>query len=1005
MLENRNLSQEGERENMKLILKKMIIVLLIMTIGFYSVAVDSAFANDKSDRDKKDSTSLQNNVQIIEANYSTVLNSWNDIPPLKDAFYEYDPTKSPSNAQIIVESENSYGYTQDTIKWGEGSELTIDINVEQTGLYTIGFDYYILDENILSPEGHIKVNNEYQYYESRRIVFQNLWKTLNENKPLDRYGNELQPEPENLFTWQKTFAYDASYLHMKPLLFLLNKGSNQIKLVNDRGDMLIGKLYVESPDDTESYDSYARELDIAKEESLSKVITIEAEDIQLKNDSSIRLFSESDPGVTPYETRKQLLNILDGDSWSIGGQAATWEFKVEQSGYYHIGYKYEQSFKYDLPVYRKIEIDGKVPFSEVEDYPFNYATGWQNEILSDGTNPYYFYLEKGTHTMTMTVSLSQMRELAETLTQTMKEINKLTLEIQKLTGNKVDKYRDWNLETYIPDVKDVILKLSDDLEEQYEHINSLNSSKKEIGEIVNLKISIEQLRKLAKEPNELPNKLNLLSQGSTSVSQMLGDLLQRITDSPLSLDKIYVFSSGEKLPKPNANSFTKAVEASKRFFLSFVEKEYSTVNKNQDELDVWVNRPRQFVELMQKMIDEDFTPSTGIRVKLSIMPDENKLILANASGDQPDATLGVNHWLPYELAIRGAVLDLRSFDDYSEVIKQFSKGAVIPFAYEDGVYALPETQDFWVMMYRTDIMNSLNIPIPDTWNDVIEILPELQRLGMNFYSPISLSGGFKPFNATTPFIYQFNGELFNEDGMTTAIDSQEALEGIRLMADLFTIYNLPEQVPNFYHHFRYGTLPIGISNFQSGIQLKTAAPEIANWWEIGLHPGVERDGEIQRWAPAGGQTGMIFKETKQPEESWEFLKWWMSKDVQVKYANQLQTTYGPTYMWNTANLDAFEQLPWPEKDKKVVLEQFKWVREASRVPGAYMVEREISNSWNKIVFDGENSRTTIDEAVITIDREITRKMEEFGYWKDGKIVKPYKVPTIETIDEWIENNE
>ena len=54
---------------------------------------------------RRDSTPLQNIVQIIEDNYSTVLNSWNDVPPLKDALYEYDPTKSPANAQIIVESE------------------------------------------------------------------------------------------------------------------------------------------------------------------------------------------------------------------------------------------------------------------------------------------------------------------------------------------------------------------------------------------------------------------------------------------------------------------------------------------------------------------------------------------------------------------------------------------------------------------------------------------------------------------------------------------------------------------------------------------------------------------------------------------------------------------------------------------------------------------------------------------------------------------------------------
>ena len=53
------------------------------------------------------------------------------------------------------------------------------------------------------------------------------------------------------------------------------------------------------------------------------------------------------------------------------------------------------------------------------------------------------------------------------------------------------------------------------------------------------------------------------------------------------------------------------------------------------------------------MIDEDSHP-TGISVRLSLMPDEGKLILARASGGAPDVALGVSNWLPYELAIRGA---------------------------------------------------------------------------------------------------------------------------------------------------------------------------------------------------------------------------------------------------------------------------------------------------------------------------------------------------------------
>ena len=36
---------------------------------------------------------------------------------------------------------------------------------------------------------------------------------------------------------------------------------------------------------------------------------------------------------------------------------------------------------------------------------------------------------------------------------------------------------------------------------------------------------------------------------------------------------------------------------------------------------------------MQKMIDEYFTPKTGVEVDISIMPDQNKLVLANSSGN------------------------------------------------------------------------------------------------------------------------------------------------------------------------------------------------------------------------------------------------------------------------------------------------------------------------------------------------------------------------------------
>ena len=115
---------------------------------------------------------------------------------------------------------------------------------------------------------------------------------------------------------------------------------------------------------------------------------------------------------------------------------------------------------------------------------------------------------------------------------------------------------------------------------------------------------------------------------------------------------------------------------------------------------------------------------------------------------------------------------------------------------------------------------------------------------------------------------------------------------------------------------------------------------------------------------------MIFEGSDLQDEAWQVLKWWMSSEVQTEFATSLQTLYGPEYMWNTANIVSFGQLPLPQEHKDVVLEQWEYLKEVPKTPYAYMVEREISNVWNTIVFDGETTRSAVDDAVVNIDREM-----------------------------------
>jgi ABC-type glycerol-3-phosphate transport system substrate-binding protein len=519
-------------------------------------------------------------------------------------------------------------------------------------------------------------------------------------------------------------------------------------------------------------------------------------------------------------------------------------------------------------------------------------------------------------------------------------------------------------------------------------------------EIANLNVSIDRLLSIAANINTLPSRMVQFSDGDASVNQMLGTLAAQLMRSNMELERMMIHGD-TRLPRPYANVFVNVWEGLKRLVLSFINNPYS-INNDDEDLNVWVNYPRQYIEIMQIMIDQSYQGNR--KVTLSQMPDQNKLILANTSGQAPDVALGVDHWIPYEFAIRGAAADLRGFEGYEEVVSQYSKGAMIPYAFESGVYGIPSTQNFWVTYYRTDILNSIGLTdIPSTWDEVIQALPLLQSYGLNYFIPLAQFSGLKPFVATIPYVYQFGGNLYDESGMQTGINSSETIEGIELMSNLFTLYNVDKFVGNFFNAFRFGTLPIGVGDLSTYILLSAAADELDGLWQMALHPGEldEETNTISRFASVGAQSNMILSQSDYQEEAWDFLSWWTSESIQVEFAFTLLSTYGKEYFWNTANINAFMQIPMPIQHREVIMGQWEYAIEAPRIPGSYMVEREISNAWTNIVFNGENPRQALDEAVRIANREIAYKMAEFGYIENGVIIKNYLVPTMENIDIWL----
>lgn len=111
---------------------------------------------------------------------------------------------------------------------------------------------------------------------------------------------------------------------------------------------------------------------------------------------------------------------------------------------------------------------------------------------------------------------------------------------------------------------------------------------------------------------------------------------------------------------------------------------------------------------------------------------------------------------------------------------------------------------------------------------------------MNFYIPVSAGTGIKALNVMAPFFYQSGAELYSPDGLKTTLMTPEALAGFKLLTDLYTVYALDNFVAWFFQNFRSGDIPLGVSDYNTYVQLKSAAPELRELWGLPRCPGLGR---------------------------------------------------------------------------------------------------------------------------------------------------------------------
>ena len=870
--------------------------------------------------------------------------------------------KDAAGASWPLQTADGQSYA--LLRGGKAGGLFL-LHVPASGRYRLTLDYRTTADGTGAPEIALTVNGSLPFAECAHLRLNRRY--VNRTYPFeeDVHGNQIRPQQTEQPAALSACLADKNGYFSEPYAFYFEAGTYTVELKAVEGDLGVIGLTLSRPEAISSYEEVQQAYRQAGYTPADTPIRIEGESAVYKSDST--LFPTSDrlsAAVSPADPARIKLNTIGQNNWKDPGQTLTFSFDVREAGLYAIAFRVKQNVHRGMISTRKMTVDGTVPYRELEQIVFPFAVDWYVQTAGSAEEPYTLYLSAGRHTITLEASTGAMASVLRRTENYVYELNRLYRRILMITGSSPDTYRDYNLDTAIPDLPAALKKLSADLRAE---VDSAEAALGQSGSELSLLLEVaEQLDGFAEKPASIPGRLDAFKSNISS----LGTWLTGLREQPLELDYIELYSPEAKAPTGKCSVWEELAFGVRAFFASFVT-DYSTVGvtKQQQEnitrITAWISAGRDQAMIVRRMIDDDFTPQNGIAVALNLVGSTDTLIQAALADKGPDVALLVPSDLPVNLAKRGALCELSRFAGFSEIQTRFHPSALIKYRYKDGVYALPNTQEFLMLFYRKDVFAELSLQPPSTWDELYALLPRIMRKNMTVGIPADQS-------VFEMLLYQKGGTLFTDDLSRTALDTTEALEAFRMWTQFYTERSFPQSF-DFYNRFRTGEMPIGLALYSMYNTLSTLAPELDGLWEMLPVPAtVSKDGSLDRTVTSSGLASVIMSDAKDPESCIRFLNWWTADAAQTRYGLELESLLGASGRYSAANLNTIAALPWDTAALEALTVQMQSLTATPQLPSGYEITRNISNAFRMVVYNGGNEREMLNKYAAHMDDEIAR---------------------------------
>lgn len=923
--------------------------------------------------------------------YASAARPQEEIKITYDKIFPAENSKTEFSKSEKFDGQNAFFWKNQT------GEICFDIDVPKTGNYNLEIMYYCPETNTNNVELSLKIDGRTPYSTASRIVLSKVW--INKPEDLSKDGgkvsimqdkkqNDIRPSQIEKPMWQIKMAEDTDGLSNEPLLFYLEQGKHTVTIQSDKAQFAINYIKFCNQKDLKEYSAPTAE-QIAK--TSGQKIILEGELADYKSDRALfptsdqhNYITSSSGGASPTKTRYN--TIGGGSNWSQAAQSASWEFDVQQEGYYKIGIRARQDQMRGMYSNRRISINGEVQSLPLNQVKFYYSENWNVTCPTDENGEIvYVYLKKGKNIITLEAIPGEIGQIMNGLDELTYEINSYYRQIRQITGPKPDENNNYRIDKVIPSIVDDFNDFSKQLRDYQKQIEQLSGSGG--SEAVTLDKMAIILDKCTSKTDRIPNLMKQIKDNITSLSSWAATYRQQ----PLEVDRIEICSGDMEFTDCN-KKFLKSLSFGFKGFIGSFFEDYNSLSdfdENTETMTCWITLGRDNANVVKQIVDSEYNPTTKTKIAIKLV--QSGLVEATFAGKGTDIALFLGGDFPIQLAARDVLVNLEEMNGFNDTLSRFSKDATVLYQYNGGTYGLPVSQTFPMLFYRTDVLEELGInPEEDlqTWQGLIDVLPTLQRkyMEVGLILPVAtINGGTTVISTTTEagntfasMLLQRGINYYNDEQTETTFDSQTAVDAFKMWTEFYTKYSF-EQKYDAFTRFRQGDMPIVIQNYTFYNQLAVAAPEIKDCWDFMQMPGtVQVDGSISHASNSQGSGAVIYKNAADIEQAWDFINWFTSTPVQVEYANQIESVLGTMGRFDTANVEALKQLSWTTAETEKLVNQLEEQIEIPIIPASYAVTRDVMNAFRETVNNAANPRDTLYWYNKEINKEIKRKRENLN---------------------------